>query len=548
MVFMNFKRILLPLFFVLFILPTALAAKEKPQVVFINQIRGKECCSSGSLENLQKQVEAFEKYRIASFFVLRYDALINDDYVDYLREEIAKYPNVIKLGLLVEVTPQLAKSSGVKYHGTIDRWFEAQNVFTIGYQKEDRKKIVDNLFRTFKNKFGSYPELTSAWMIDTNSLNYVRKRYGVVAHQITREQWGVDSYPLYGGPPHYPYPASKNWAFIPDFNEKNPLLMLRQTVTDPLYNYGEKEKNYTSQPNDYLNAGLLDLEYFKKLINQALFEQKTTGFALLGLENATEEKYQDEYLRQIDYINELKDRDMVVFPDLKELSYFWPKQKTTYYWGKDLMNSNDNEVEFITSPSSRERQRKYLGQIYTTDYRYYHPELADPYNDYVAKKHGFWIVPYAIDFSHVYRPESIFPETKNDLIIDSEPKFEIKTIDPEEFNKKRLENYPYFIPEAVETEIDRNKSRVKVAMGSVIKIELLAKDKYGYPANISYPIDVKTDPEVERIEYRPDSAKHVFIIPNNKPDFQEIILVANKNIIKKIYLFPRLFPFVKIIW
>lgn len=541
---MVYKKILIFLVF-LFIFPINSFAKEKPQVVFINQIRGEECCSIGSLENLQKQVEVFEKYRIPSFFTLRYDALTNQDYVNYLKQEIDRYPNVIKLGLLIEITPQLAHNSGVQYRSTVDRWFEAQNVFTIGYQKEDRKKIIDHLLKTFKNKFGHYPVLTSAWMIDSETLNYLHQNYGVIAHQITREQWGIDSYTLYGGPPHYPYPASKNWSFIPDFKEKNPLLIVRQTVTDPLYNYGEVNKSYTSQPNDYLNAGL-DFQYFKDLIDQALFEQKTTGFALLGLENANEEKYQDEYIKQINYINQLKDR--INFPNLRLLSDFWSKQKTTYYQGRDLVNKTNNQAEFVTTPDYRERRRYSNGKTYITDYRYFHSDLIDPYSDYVAKKHGYWIVPYAFDFSHVYKPESIFPETKNDLIIDKQTKFKINKINPKKFNKTRLKNYPYFLPEAIERDIDRRKSQVKVKTGKTIDIELYARDEYGHPVNISHPTEVKTDPLIEEFDYFPDSAKHVFIFPNNYSDFQEIILVSNKKIIKKIWLFPRLLPFLKIIW
>ena len=57
--------------------PSISFANEKPQIIFINQIRGKECCSIGTLENLKMQVEAFEKYQIPSFFALRYDTLID---------------------------------------------------------------------------------------------------------------------------------------------------------------------------------------------------------------------------------------------------------------------------------------------------------------------------------------------------------------------------------------------------------------------------------------------------------------------------------------
>ncbi len=542
---MVFKRIFLSLFFFLFLFVSTTFAKEKPHVVFINQVRGEECCSVGSLGNLQIQVAAFEKYQIPSFFALRYDALTNKNYIDYLKKETDKFPNIINIGLLIEVTPQLAKDSGVQYHDTVDHWFEAQNVFTIGYRKEDRKKIIDRLLKTFKIKFGQYPKLTSAWLIDTDSLNYLYQKYGVVAHQITREQWGIDSYTLYGGPPHYPYPASQNWAFIPDFSQENPILMLRQTVTDPLYNYGEIKKSFTSQPNDYINSGL-DFNYFQELINQALFDQKTTGFALLGLENSNELKYQEEYLRQIEYINELKKE--VTFPNLKELSDFWFRQRTTYYQGKDLINNSSIQAEFITTPDHRIRQIKSNGKTYTTDYRYFDTGLTDPYNDYVAKKYGFWIVPFAVDYSHFYKPESIFPETKNDLQIGKQPDLKINKINAEQFNKTRQEHYPYYLPQPIERDIDRSKSKVKIDIKKTIILEFLAKDKYGYPANISYPLKIEADPQIRSMQYQPDSAKHVFTIANDKLNSLKITLLSNKKIVKEIWLFPHFLPSLKIYW
>ena len=56
------------------------------------------------------------------------------------------------------------------------------------------QKIADYLFATFFEKFSYYPAVTSAWMIDTETLNYIHKEYGVKIQQITREQYGTDSY------------------------------------------------------------------------------------------------------------------------------------------------------------------------------------------------------------------------------------------------------------------------------------------------------------------------------------------------------------------
>ena len=86
----------------------------------------------------------------------------------------------------------------------------------IGYQPDDRKKLIDTYMTAFQNAFGYYPATSVSWMIDPLSLAYLQQKYGVSVQEITREQWGTDSYTIYGGPPHYPYKPSQNWAIVPD--------------------------------------------------------------------------------------------------------------------------------------------------------------------------------------------------------------------------------------------------------------------------------------------------------------------------------------------
>ncbi|PIP63024.1 hypothetical protein COW98_00835 [Candidatus Roizmanbacteria bacterium CG22_combo_CG10-13_8_21_14_all_35_9] len=539
----NVKDFFLLLIF-LFIFNTCSFASEnrKPQVLFINQVRGEECCGKGSFDNLKLQINAFKNYQIPVFFALRYDVLTNDTYVDYLKNEIKEASQTVNLGLFIEITPRLAKDAQVIYYGHENQWFEAQNVFTIGYQIKDRKKLLDQLFTTFHNKFDFYPILTSSWLIDTDSLNYLQKKYGVIAHQITREQWGTDSYTLSGGPVHYPYPGSRSWAFIPDFDNKDPVLMLRQTVSDPLYNYGDTTNSFTSQPNDYLKNK--DFSYFKLLINQALFQQKTIGFALLGLENSNEEKYQDEFLKQIAYVYQLKNEDKIVFPGLRELKNFWIKQKTTSYQGKG--------VEWSVTPTYRVRIKKQGGKLYLTDFRYYDKNLIDPYNDYVAKKNGYWIVPYLINSSLSYSKSTVFPKVSNDLLrktgqlITTGFDFSQYKINSANFNRTRLKNYPYFLPEPTEREISRQKTQLKITVNKKITLDLKVKDQYGYPDVISAPVEIKTDPPVEGIEHKIDGESHVFSFSNPKTYFLNIIIVSNQKTIKNIFLFPKFLPFLKI--
>ncbi len=388
------KIIILAIFFFFILFPFSILAKENlPQVLFINQVRGGECCAKGTLNNLKLQINTFTKFNVPAYFALRYDVLTNKKYVDFLKQQSIKYPAIIRLGLMIEVTPQLAKDAGVKYKEKESTWFEAQNAFTIGYRPEERKKLVDFLFKKFFATFNYYPSLTSAWMIDTNTLNYINKKYGIKVHQITREQQETDSYTLYGGPPHYPYPASKSWLLVPDYQRNNAPLIVRQTVTDPFHNFEDKTNAFTSQPNDYANDGKT-FEYFKQLVYQALFNQPKgqTGFILLGLENSMDLRFQEEYLKQIDYITSLKKDNRIIFPDINQLKTFWPEKKITVYYGKDLINNLDKFVYWITAPKYRLRLLLDNRELSISDLRIYDKTLADPYLKTPAKKGGQWII------------------------------------------------------------------------------------------------------------------------------------------------------------
>ncbi len=384
-------------------------AKERSQVIFINQVRGRECCHEGSLDHLKTQVRAFADHELAAHFALRYDVLTDRAFTDYLTNAAAQYPGTINTALLLEITPRLAQDAGISYRGNNDDWYKSQHIFTIGYSPSEREKVLDHLFETYFNVFGRYPELTVSWMIDTPSLNYISEKYGVRVHQVTREQWGTDSYTLYGGPPHYPFPAGRKWLMVPDYERTDGPLIVRQTVTDPLLNYGDQTSAFTSQPNDYKSDGK-SFGYFIELFKQALNQQgQQQGFALLGLENSMGDTYQEEFVRQIEYAKELVVDHQADVAGIDDLIETWRQQPVTLYHGRDLTSDSGREAFWITTPRYRARLRKEGQQVYLNDLRLFDPDYRDPYQSYQAKENGYWIMPYLIDGSQEFtkdRPNS----------------------------------------------------------------------------------------------------------------------------------------------
>lgn len=392
-------------------IPSVYAAKS--QVVIINQVRGQSCCDVGSVEAVQFQLQALQRLQLPATFVLRFDALKNPVFPALLNA----YPKIEK-GLFLEVTPDLAFTAQVQYAGSKDDWYAAKHAYLLGYSIEDRKRLIDTAMTAFHSAFHTYPKTTAAWMIDAWSLQYLVDRYHITAHEITRDQWGTDSYTLYGGPIGMIYQPSKRWPLIPAQGDNAlPLKILRQTLPDPLWNYGDTQSATTSQPNDYVLAGK-NIDYFISLLEQTLLEQQTPQTVVLGLENSMRMETQEEYLRQLEFLSILykKHSDLFTVKTISDVS----KQATpsiVIQHGKDIFNSSIQTIPeswWISTSHYRARLLHTTTQLALTDMRVYNPSLADPYIlAPTESKHAYWIVPFALDGSrlrlHEEKIQRFFP-------------------------------------------------------------------------------------------------------------------------------------------
>lgn len=376
-------------------------AEEVSQVIVLNQVRGQECCEKGSIDAFQKQLIALQTAQLPATFVFRFDALRD---VSFTRQML-DYPQFEK-GLFLEITPDLAKEAGVKYEGSEKDWFTARNAYLVGYAVEDRKKLIDTSMLAFYNAFHTYPQTTAAWMIDAWSLQYLSKHYNIKAHELTRDQWGTDSYTLYGGPIGTSYQPSIRWPLIPSRGkEALPLTIFRQTLPDPLWNYGDTSSVFTSQPNDYALAGKT-IEYFTKLLSQALLKQKTPTTVVLGLENSMGTSSQEEFIRQLQVLLEMHKNNLRLFTVKTAIDAASVQMPIiTVQHGVDIFHdSNESlpETWWITTSTYRARIIHTSNQLLLTDLRVYNNSLEDPYAMVPTQtKHAYWIVPFAVDGSRL---------------------------------------------------------------------------------------------------------------------------------------------------
>lgn len=388
--------------------------------LILHQIRGSECCDPGNLTWFTTYQSTLAAHNLVGNFALRYDVLTDSEYLSAINNDATN-----QYGALLEITPQLAKDAGVAYKTDASRWYEAQNAHLIGYTQSERRQLIDRYMSQFHDSFGYYPQFSSAWMIDAWSLSYLKAQYGVQLHQLTREQFGTDSYTLYGGPPHYPYYPSPHWALVPvsEFGGQ-PVqmpLVVRQTITDPVYNYGDKSNSYTSQPNDYQLRGD-SIEYFKHLLTQAHGQSHDYTFALIGLENSMPEPAQQEYLRQLSWLGEWQRQqpEIRLTPTTSQLAEWraqHPNPDVVVYSGQ-AQHDPAEKAWWITTPTYRARVRLSSGELSITDLRLYHEQFFDPYYTQPATSWGWWIVPFSIDGSRFFESTEAGVIVKNDYLKD----------------------------------------------------------------------------------------------------------------------------------
>ena len=376
-------------------------AAESISTVIINQVRGDECCLPGAQDFITTLLETEQVKDLPLAWALRYDVLVSDSFTT----EIKKIPDTQTTGILLEVTPRLASVSGVLYKGKADGsdWASSRNAFLIGYSQTERKKLIDTVFAEYFRQFQRYPDFPVAWMIDSWSLAYLARQYGVRVHELTKEQFETDDYTLYGGIFNIPYRPSLSHPLIPDFKNGLNLLVMRQTISDLTKNYGSYDSFYTSQTNDYRShPDGLDIHYFEQLFTETQQQTRANAFALLGLENSTEwQQYREEYLAQLRYISEqVKNQTArVLTPFAFYNEYVNKKQESARYLVANGFPQSGTLWYF--GDTYRARLEVWPEGIVLTDLRLF-ANLPDPYMEAAPTNRSYYVVPAILDSSQQF--------------------------------------------------------------------------------------------------------------------------------------------------
>jgi len=244
-----------------------------------------------------------------------------------------------------------------------------------------------------------------------------------------------------------------------------------------------------------------NITYFTHLIKQAM-TGLPTGFALIGLENSMEQKYQDEYTKQIDDIAKLiKDKNVKVITPISLIEQkLKAENKISIYRGVDFKNSQ-REAFWVNGLTYRVRFIKEKNKLRITDIRGYSSDIKDPYFG-IQKivKSAFWETPSLIDASKSIKNDSslYFQKTpvKNDFSAQTEslvlPELQSGDIVLERKNDSYITTYN-----------SPNKNKVQITYG-----------KKGIIFNFSSAVEKKAT--LDQIELFIKNHSNIFSLADNK--------------------------------
>ncbi|TDX02109.1 hypothetical protein [Dinghuibacter silviterrae] len=220
----------------------AFTASAQPRIVnIVNFIRLLEPRDPNVTEDVLyqtvvQQVALMKKYHLAGTFLLQYDALMDPRYQQLLK---SLPRDTFEIGAWWEIPQPLVEKAGLTWRGRYPWDWRANIGFSTGYTPLERERLVDTYMHDFKAIFGYYPQSVASWFIDEHTLEYMYRRYGIVASANCKDQYGTDGYTLWGGYWNQAYYPSKVNAYMPAQHEAEeiPVPIFRMLGSDPVRQY-----------------------------------------------------------------------------------------------------------------------------------------------------------------------------------------------------------------------------------------------------------------------------------------------------------------------
>ncbi len=362
-------------------------SEQKPQlpaITIINLIRGKELGheKDNLLSSLKAQWQITNQENVNATWLWQYSALEDNSLTGFAKKSMPGQ----EFGLLLEIDRNFAQKSGVQYRGQGPSYF-SDGLLLDSYDISERHKLIDTAFSRFKKTFGYYPKTVGAWWIGADSINYMQKKYGIVAVLKASEQYNVDVYSIWGTPWSIPYLSSVQNEGIPanSYGTSSKVVILQWAARDPFLGYSNGGYSLQDFDSNGLNA-----DYFDYL--SSIYLKQPLDNIVIGLENGgTLATFKGHYLTVLNEAKKLeathKDTIMLAKNYAKDVLLKKTVFPGTQYFLSKEFNS-DNQSFWYNSINYRAGLVKEGSDIYLIDLRNYADKVNEDFN-YLPNSQGY---------------------------------------------------------------------------------------------------------------------------------------------------------------
>ena len=333
--------------------------------------------ASESLDIFLFQQEAAHKNGLKTTIHITYASLFNDMIINIAKEHHEKYGDEIALSLL----GLPCKEFKDKYH-TDD--------FCIWmFSKEDKERIVDDVFSLFFEKFGFYPKSTGSYFLDAYTINYIKKKYpsvtcavatcweeGSKAYHTCNNSW----YTFMDGGPWNPWIPSKINSHCPacDENDDSGIVAIPHLSRDLLACFDGNGSNFGTHPQNVIRGMIYykdesgwNYPYLYNLIDQYRHLGKyNDGYSYnmmfvgpgwlnkMGRWEAPYELLKQSYEDAMEYYGNLKKQGELIDMTMDEFASYYRKKHANYnkpecaLW-KDILYGSNKQYFWYADPYIR---------------------------------------------------------------------------------------------------------------------------------------------------------------------------------------------------
>lgn len=332
----------------------------------------RESLLTESLDIFKTQQEIAHRNGFRTTIQMTYASLFNDEAVALAKEHHTTFKDEIGLTLLGLPCEEFRKK------------YKTKDFCIWMFSLEDKKKIVDDVFGKFFEKFGFYPTSTGSYYMDADLIAYIKQRYPMVkcavatcweegpkAYHTCNNSW----YTLFDGGPWNPWIPSKANTHAPaeDESQDAGIVAIPHLSRDLIACFDGNGSNFGTHPQNVLRGMIYkngEYPYLYNLIDQYRHLKKyNRGYAYnmmfvgpgwmnkMGRWEAPYElllkSYEDgmAYYAKLKAEGELEEMTMTEFADFYRANKTY-KQPECALW-RDILYGSEKELFWYADPYMR---------------------------------------------------------------------------------------------------------------------------------------------------------------------------------------------------